>query len=422
MAMPCRIVHDAEEGIEYGHLHIQSKPEVTLRRVLTWGTCALLLLSILLPWLLAAGPQRIADFVHREAVYASIVDRIEAKSSTETEFAMALFRFVQDHIFVFPGQSLDQFNLSSPPLEYLKLQSGWCDQQGGLLITLAQRKGIDGKLLILEDERGTPIHVLSVLRIDDEQRILDPYYGLLFLSPEGQLAPEQKVLKVDYHDHPYVSPQYEGAMLFGSKGTKDELSGILALLGDPGGITSQELQLDGLRKGVSRFVFLYHALFGDVFLHTLQAVYFSMQQIEDYERARLLQLAGRLDEAVKAYTDLLEHEADTDRQLSGMIYSASRPRGAKLYPAVVRFSLAQTQWSRGSYRQASQAFENLIEHYPDSGWADVARYFLGDMYDRMGDTARARGQWLSQPDNPSLPTFERLYATRLDSGGSSNQK
>lgn len=81
-------------------------------------------------------------------------------------------------------------------------------------------------------------------------------------------------------------------------------------------------------------------------------------------------------------------------------------------PAVVRFSLAQTLWSAGSYAQAEREILSLMERYPDSGWAAAASYFLGDVYYRRSDSERARSQWLHQVDNPSLPSLQRLYQTR----------
>lgn len=119
-----------------------------------WIVPPLLLGLLLGSWLAVLGPARLADFVNREVVYASIVDRIEANAGNDTEFVKELFGFVQAHMFVFPGQKLNQFDLSKPPLAYLGLQSGWCDQQGGVLLTLAQRKGLAGRLVVLRDESG----------------------------------------------------------------------------------------------------------------------------------------------------------------------------------------------------------------------------------------------------------------------------
>lgn len=383
-------------------------------RLIAW---ALVLLSLVNgPLLLSLCSSRLASFLHRETVYASIVERIRKATQDEQDQALATFRFVQTHMLVFPGQSIKQFGLSKAPLHYLVLQSGWCDQQAGILLSLAQRLGFTGRLLILNPGDNTLLHVVAEIDIDDHPTIMDPYYGLFFLSKAGRLVDRRTVQSSVESRRGVFSPQYQGALLYGSRAVKHELTRAASVIRKPGETVDQMLSFDGFRRLASKAILIYYRLLGDYFLDAEQAVYFARNNVSGYERARDMQLAGRYDDAINEYKRLLSSPAGSQTELPGMVYSGDQPHNPGTYEAVLLFSLGQAYWSKGSYALARKEFTELARRFPDSGWADASSYFVGDMYFRSGSIARARAQWLKTADSYSLPVLQDLYETREPDG------
>ncbi|MCZ7596964.1 MAG: transglutaminase-like domain-containing protein [Gammaproteobacteria bacterium] len=156
--------------------------------LLTAAAALVVVMAAVLPFLLLAGPARLADYAHRELVLRVVAERAAAGATTTSERAMAPADYLHANLYIFPGIEILEENLSRDPLFYLVRSIGWCDQQAGVLVALARKLGIDGALLDLEPSTDPARHVVALLDIGGVYRVFDPYYGIVFTRADGEPA------------------------------------------------------------------------------------------------------------------------------------------------------------------------------------------------------------------------------------------
>ena len=114
-----------------------------------------------------------------------------------------------------------------------------------------------------------------------------------------------------------------------------------------------------------------------------------------YQRAWEAYEAGRLEEALRGYRELIELGVDS----------------YVVPPAYVQAAFAHLQ--QNEPRRAADLLEELIEKFPDSPMLAEALYHLGTAYAQMGEAERAAAQWRALVERYPGGRWSQFAADRL---------
>jgi len=372
--------------------------------LLTAAAALAVVMAAALPFLLLAGPARLADYAHRELVLRVVAERAAAGATTTSERAMALADYLHANLYIFPGIEILEENLSRDPLFYLVRSIGWCDQQAGVLVALARKLGIDGALLDLEPSTDPARHVVALLDIGGVYRVFDPYYGIVFTRADGEPA------TLDDLRSPArpVSDQYDAIVQFVGPG---ELDGYRNLFDTSAEHTVRRLTWGIARDTVSRLVDAWYFALGDRFVSLYQDLYFLAAAPSAPERARLLHLAGRLESA-RALYEAMRAEPAKHFDYGGAedAFLAREPAEAGNFSVGVDFHLARLHLERGDVEMALKAFATIALDHSASPWAAKASYFAGAISEMRGDPEAAKHWYERARDDHATPAPGRYLA------------
>lgn len=144
-----------------------------------------LLCFFLIPFLSLFVGKKIRDFCFREISYQILFDKATAGQESDSAKSVQLFKFVNENVSV-PNEN---FNVNDDnPFNIIIEGTGYCDQQANVLITLASVGGIKGNLLFLYGYDSVSHHSVCELKINGKYRMFDPFYKLLLLTKNHEMA------------------------------------------------------------------------------------------------------------------------------------------------------------------------------------------------------------------------------------------
>ena len=126
-----------------------------------------------------------------------------------------------------------------------------------------------------------------------------------------------------------------------------------------------------------------------------------------YERDTVAAASAFFLRADLASDDRGDLEARRLHRIVAMHYPSSR------FAPTSRFRAAMIALLTGDPKQAATEFDALVERYPSSDEALGATYWAGRAWADAGDSALARGRWLSLTTRNPLSYYAALSATRL---------
>jgi hypothetical protein len=149
------------------------------RRLLTLFFLLGVFFIIVGPFLLLVTSHRAADNFHRELIYLSIVNRIAPRQEEPIRRAEHLFDFIRLHVFMDPHYR----PVYQTPLTPLLRGMGYCDQQSGLLVSLARRCNMEGRVLALY-LKGTPVsnHSVAEIKVNGSWIMFDPSLSRIYVE------------------------------------------------------------------------------------------------------------------------------------------------------------------------------------------------------------------------------------------------
>lgn len=309
----------------------------------------LILVCLIPPALAVVAPARLADYVYRELAYRVISDRVTAGAESEMEKADALLNYMSTHEYA-PTVHAGGYapGMESRPVDATVMNDlvrgiGWCDQQAWGLATLLAKQEIPGTLLMLRGNTPVSHHSVAEVYLSGEWRILDPFYAVTFVRPNGDLAtfddlqhPEQlasdrrgaiEAYQPDFFDDYYFSmfapdhPPTRWAPLTSSK--------------------------DVTRRIITRGVDLYEGVFGRAFAHPFQDAWLLRQRYDTEDaklffRARHYHLFFRQERALALYARLTTEYPNSSYVEDALYFEA-------------HLRLGMGQWA-----EAARTFEALL--------------------------------------------------------------
>jgi hypothetical protein len=381
------------------------------QRWTTFFAAAVLVTALLGPFVSVLASASLRDFLYREMSYIMIADRVVGDERDPESVARRLNDFVAENVYPAGGPVLDTNSWND-----LLRGIGWCDQDVWLLGTLLATRDIHGRLVFVSGEGGA--HTVAEVFIDDDWRVFDPYYGLVFSSgsslatyrdlarapaltisyptvqalPPTSRATHERFISTLYANT--AEPTRWGSLLIGKYGStsrwavRQALRAYLRIFGTWGAHRAQDLYLALLPDEL--------VAFDETVLNWSRPNFSSEADAPAlflYHRARNYHLYGRADQAEGLYRQILAEHSSS--------YFAEHSR---YFLGVLYFRLNEQP------DEAAAQLEIFIREYPDSAWIRLAHDTFGMIYEELGDFRRAAEHYQTAAHDATLKAAARLQA------------
>lgn len=335
--------------------------------------CVVLVIAfaVFSPLLLLLGNQYIRDKALQQLVFKVIAEKVTGDETEETEKALALFRYIHQHLYTPPDTDPGGRTL----LEVLIRNIAWCNRQADILSKFARAIWIDGGYVTLYGYDDVSHHTVCVLKLHGELRMLDPFHGYVFYDKEGKIA-SLEALRNDWKH--LKSSQFEAVRHFIGQEVDDYFKLFEKTHDWKVHIPSAPIWL--------KYMDYYYDAFGDWFLNLYLDLYFKRSKTDLLTRARIKQLTWRFESALEDYDRILKSDYLEQVPVLQIDYE---PVTRDILEGESSFFRAQTYFDMGRYDLCAQSLEDFIRRYPESRWKKLACYYLGRSYEEIGNFHKA---------------------------------
>ena len=139
----------------------------------------------LLPFAFLLSSKNNQKFVYSTLLMRQLADSITQDAKTDQEKVLLLYTYINEKI---KNPEASQWVKDQHPFEVLKDAYGSCDQQAHLLISLAELKGIEGRIIFLFGADSISHHSVAELHIDNNWAMFDPFYDFVYTHKDGQIV------------------------------------------------------------------------------------------------------------------------------------------------------------------------------------------------------------------------------------------
>ncbi len=312
--------------------------------------CFIVLMVFTGPFLMLVGPAQLREYAYKQLVYQVIAKKVteNERKLSQTEQAERLLFFVQTHLYEPAGEiAPDKHSLDN-----LIRGHGSCDQQSNALIHLAGKLDIKGRLIFLG---GAP-HSVCDFFLEGDYRIMDPYYGIVFINEQGKIATFDDIQN---RFDKLSSDQLDSLV-------KQELisrEDYYRYFSKPYSVFHTNFDRGKLREAINAILDGYYFIAGEVFAGLFQETFFIIDRTDPYLQARQRHLLFRLDRAIEDYKKLLSNPG---------IQLRDRER--------IMFFLGQALWDQKNYSACIDWYEKFNKEFPDSRFLSGVQTYLGDSY------------------------------------------
>ena len=352
------------------------------RRVIVWfSVIAVILVAGTNPiaWMLA-GSSHLRGKIIEDLVEEALTTRLIGRAKSETDKALALFHFVDTHIFHYQRPAGSILNTSFLP--YLLPGEAFCDEQALALMDLAGKAHIKARVIYLRGYDKISHHSVCELYLDGAFRIFDPDFGYLFYHGD-KIATFQDIQQKDgiraekLEAQKALNKGFDGQEYFRLyEPTFDYI------------ISNSNDKVHFGRMIRAGMVSLYYFFFGERFSAYLEDLYFHLLDTHPLLRARIEHLSGRFDAALQEYD------------------VAQRQPGDTFLKSEALFFRGQLFWDMKNFHQSAQALEKLLSLYPEHRNREEACFYLGSSYEKLNQNDRAVLTYyrISESHNTPAPT------------------
>lgn len=341
-----------------------------------------LVLSNPLIWVLF-GSTHLRAKVIEQIVYKALISKLTLPSSSETEKMIELFDYVDTHVFHKTNMDDSPFHVDL--LKPLIRGTGYCDEQAGTLIALAAKEKIKGRLLYLRGYDSVSHHTVCDLYIDGKFRIFDPDYGYIFFSDKeiatffdiqkkGSKLSSEKIKALRY-----IKRDFDPSGYFRLYEPKHPF--IVAR-------TNYNVRFSKALR--AKTIDFYYEIFGDRFLIYLQDLYFKLDDVDTFVRARIEHLSFRFQDALNNYNNIIEKNKDTLSRSEALFFKA------------------QLFWDMKSYNNSISAFKRLLRIYSENRWIHEVYFYLGNSYENLSQFDKAKMYYSKIKLSQTTPAPTRL--------------
>lgn len=308
----------------------------------------------------------------RQLTYKVIASKLTEGIESDREKALNIFRYVHQHLYAPPkskpaGKSI---------LEVLTRNIAWCDQQSDIMAVLSRRFWVGGGYVTLYGYDHISHHTVCVLKLDGKYRMFDPLHGYIFYTKNGEIATLEDIQE---KNRELQSGQFEAW---------HRLTGDVAY--DYFKLYEPKYKWDMHIPGTPiwlKYVDYYYDIFGDPFLALFQELYFRVENTPLFLRARLKHLVYRFESAIEDYTEIIK----SGRIIQSEILLIDYDRVTEdILKAEAMFFRGQAYWDMKAYEKCIVSLTEFLRDYPNNRWNELAFYYLGDCYEKIGEFNKAR--------------------------------
>ncbi len=364
-----------------------------------WFLLFLVILLGVSPALTLLGTQYIRDKMHEQLLLKVMAENVAGDAASDREKGLRLFHYVHEHLYTPPGGRAAGDSI----LEVLVRNVAWCSRQSDILAMLARRVGVNGGYVTLFGYDDVSHHTVCGLALDGMLRMLDPFHGYVFTTPQGEIATLEQVRRMGSSLH---SPQFDAVQQLQGESLKPYFR-----LYEPE--HDWEIHIPSAPMGLT-YMDYYYDLFGEAFLEGYQDLYFRISRTDLFTRARMKQLAGRFESALNDYDRILAGEDGFEPPVLRIDY---QPVTREILRAEAAFFRAQTLRDMGAYDACLREMEAWVRAFPKNRWHGLAYFYLGESSEKAGRLEeaakwyeRVQGDALSRTPAPARYTkvLERL--------------
>lgn len=355
------------------------------RKTIVWFFTICLILFILtnpIVWMLV-GSNYFRTKIIEELVQETLASNLTRGLESETHKALALFEFVDTHIFHY--QRLPKSMLNTSFLPYFIPGEAFCDEQALALMDLSDKVNITASVIYLRGWDEISHHSVCGMYLEGAFRIFDPDYGYIFYDGDkiatfhdiqqkdnvwAEKLDAQKALNKTFDEQDYFrlyEPTFD--YVVSNRNDKFHLGRMI-------------------REGIIK---CYYSLFGNPFLVYLEDLYFRLSDTHPLLSARIEHLSGRFDAALRDYASAIEELKDPFLKSKALFFRA------------------QLFWDRGDYRKSISEFKNLLKLFPQHKNREEIMFYLGNSYEQLSYYKPAVTYYLSISDSHNTPAPTRLF-------------
>jgi len=346
-----------------------------------------LLLVFIPPLSLLLGPTTLREYANRELVYKVIADKVTKNASNDNEKVLKLFNYLHNHLYTPMRSRPADVN----QLHHLVRNVAWCDSQAGTLVVLAKKVNIKGGWVGLCGYEEASHHSTSVLHIEGKFRMLDPFYGYVFITKDNDIATLEDIRTSQTM---LSSEQYKAMQMIGSERLNktlgiDRLEYYFKLYEPTHSWQIHLLKWSGYkRKFVSMIVDTYYDIFGDIFLVPFQEMYFRVADTGPFLKARMKHLSLRLKSAINDYDNIMKSPyLVKDSEILLIDY---KDLSNEIIRSEMLFFKGQALWDMKDFKKCIEAFKELLKTYSDTRWLGLAYFYLGNCYENLLEIDKAK--------------------------------
>jgi len=346
-----------------------------------------LLLVFIPPLSLLLGPTTLREYANRELVYKVIADKVTKNASNDNEKVLKLFNYLHNHLYTPMRSRPADVN----QLHHLVRNVAWCDSQAGTLVVLAKKVNIKGGWVGLCGYEEASHHSTSVLHIEGKFRMLDPFYGYVFITKDNDIATLEDIRTSQTM---LSSEQYKAMQMIGSERLNkvlgiDRLKYYFKLYEPTHSWKIHLLEWSGYkRKLVSMVVDTYYGIFGYLFLVPFQEMYFRVADTGPFLQARLKHLSFRFKFAINDYDNIMKNE-DLVKD-SEILLIDYKNISTEIIRSEMMFFKGQALWDMKDYNKCIEVFKELLETYSNTRWLGLVYFYLGNCYENLLEIDKAK--------------------------------
>lgn len=352
----------------------------------TWPRVALAagVLILLSPALTLLGTQHLRDKMMQQLTLKAMAEKITRGEAGDEARALSLFRWMHEHLYTPPKSKPGGENIQ----EVLVRNIAWCSRQSDILAMLARAAWINGGYVSLFGYDDESHHTVSVLELDGEFRMLDPFYGYVFTREDGGIATLDDVRA---RGGQLKSTQFAAVRRLRGAAADDYFR-----LFEPA--HDWEVHIPSAPVWL-KYMDYYYDVFGDRFLGLYQRFYFSRSDTDLFTKGRIRQLTGQFEEALEDYQRILRSDYLAEPPVLKIDHS---PVTKEVLDSETRFFRSQAYYDMKDYDACIRSVEEFLRIHPGSRWRDLACYYIGSSWEKKGAPEKAV-EWYAMMDDEDLP-------------------
>ena len=343
----------------------------------------LVILFLFSPFVFLLNKQT-AYYSYKEVVYRTIINNLVGKEKNPEKIIIRLLDYFHFNFFTPPEASVVDKDVYNDLIRGIS----WCDQRSWALGTFLGKVGIDNRMVMTRNPEGVSNHTILEVYINKKWIFFDPLFGFIIKDENDELvsyedicrnpslfylSPPMLMLK-EIEPHKYaVVRDYFARNIFYYNPMKP------TIWKNP--ISKRDFRHRIIKKILESYIYIFGKNFS-YFYQDLYLKYFSPPNEGDrmFLQARNYDLFGSYEVAIKMYKNFIDNFPENAAVRNALFFLGI------LYNKV------------GDTKSSINTLQILLETYPQTKWKRIARYYLGYDYELLANYELAKEYYLQAID------------------------